>query len=315
MKILGTLQSRIVSLEKTCEDLAKKIEDMERTVPKLIKSSVDKMKLNVKQLEQDHKSTKAYVEQKTCSAMEALGGLGNAVHETLESIVQVLDDVPDELRTALQNIAERPDVGDVEEALEGIRGMQVRWAELANLVEGVIPKSKQLKVVAEASTPPPPELEIAAPSAMTPHSPGSAAAAPTATIVLSPPEDVAAGDDKVDVEMLDVEAEEVVDGAPSVQGIEEVEESTHTTSELSAGLETNREIAQDGPASPADTSNGKRKLDDDADEGPVEKKKKKSAAPKKKGATRRKGRGKGADAEATPAQEEDMDAEGEQVEE
>ena len=67
-------------------------------------------------------------------------------------------------------------------------------------------------------------------------------------------------------------------------------------------------------ASPEETSNGKRKLDDNAEEGPIEKKRKKSAAPKKKGGARRKGWAKGTDVEATPAQE-DMDAEGEQVEE
>ena len=314
MKVLGTLQSRIVSLEKTCEDLGKKIDDMECTVPKLIKSSVDKMKLDVKQLEQDHKSTKAYVEQKTCSAMEALGGLGNAVHETLESIVQVLDDVPDELRRALQNVAERPDVGDVQEALEGIRDMQARWAELANLVEGLVPKSKHLKVVADASTPPPPELEIAVPSAVTPHAVRAASAdvSPTATTVL-PAEAVAASDEKADVEMLDAEPEGVVDGVSSLQGNEDVEEPSHAT-EPSAGLDANVEVTQSGPASPEETSNGKRKLDDDAEEGPVEKKRKKAAAPKKKGAACRKGRAKAADAEEdTPAQE-DVDADGEQVE-
>ena len=313
MKVLGTLQSRIVSLEKTCEDLGKKIDDMERTVPKLIKSSVDKMKLDVKQLEQDHKSTKAYVEQKTCSAMEALGGLGNAVHETLESIVQVLDDVPDELRRALQNVAERPNVGDVQEALEGIRDMQARWAELANLVEGLVPKSKHLKVVADASTPPPPELEIAAPSVVTPHAVRAASAdvSPTTTTVL-PAEAVAASDEKADVEMLDVEPEGVVDGVSSLQGNEDVEETSHAA-ELSAGLDANVEVTQSGPASPEETSNGKQKLDDDAEEGPVGKKRKKAAALKKKGAARRSGRAKTADAEDTPAQE-DVDADGEQVE-
>ena len=316
MNILGTLQSRIVSLEKTCEDLGKKIDDMERTVPKLIKSSVDKMKLDVKQLEQDHKSTKSYVEQKTCSSMEALGGLGNTVHETLESIVQVLDDVPEELRRALQNVAERPDVGDVQEALEGIRDMQARWADLANLVEALVPKAKELKVVADASTPPPPEFEIAGPSARTPPSVRAASAdvSPTATTALAPPEDVAASDEKVDVDMLEVEPESVGDGAAAAQGDEEVEETSGTTIEPSAGLDAIPEINQSGPASPEETSNGKRKLDDDAEEGPVDKKRKKSAAPKKKGGARRKGRAKGTDAEATPAQE-DMDAEGEQVEE
>jgi prefoldin subunit 5 len=52
-----------------------------------------------------HKSTKAYVEQKTCTAMEALEELGNAVHRTLENMMEVLDEVPQELHNALQHVA------------------------------------------------------------------------------------------------------------------------------------------------------------------------------------------------------------------
>jgi len=47
MKMLGTLQSWIMSLEGTCKDLAKKVVDMEGSLRKVINSSVDKMKLDI----------------------------------------------------------------------------------------------------------------------------------------------------------------------------------------------------------------------------------------------------------------------------
>ena len=72
-------------LEKTCHDLAKKVSDIDGSMRKLIRTTTDKMTLDIRQLEQAHKSTKAYVEQKTCTAMEALGELGNAVHRMLDN--------------------------------------------------------------------------------------------------------------------------------------------------------------------------------------------------------------------------------------
>jgi len=311
MKMLGTLQSRIMSLEGTCEDLAKKVVDMEGSLRKVINSSVDKMKLDIRRLEQDQKTTKAYVEQKTCTAMEALGGLGNAVHQTLENIMKVLDDVPEELRDALQNLAEHPDRGDVDSALQGIRHMQLQWANLANLVEGLLPKCKQVEVITQASMPPPQDL-IATPVEVALQSETATSAnlsLPVANVV---PQSAVSTND-VDIEMVDGE-HGVVDRPASVEeDDEEVEGSSGTADGLPAGIDDNSAIPDDSAATPPEeTSNAKRKLDEDADEPPVEKKKKRAAAPKKKGAAHRKVRGKVADTDPTVA--EDVEAEGEQAE-
>jgi len=243
--------------------------------------------------------------------MEALGGLGNAVHQTLENIMKVLDDVPEELCDALQNLAERPDGGDVDSALQGIRHMQSRWANLANLVEGLLPKCKQVEVVAQASTPPPQDL-IAIPAEVAPQSETATSAnlSPPVTNVV-PQSAVSAND--VDIEMADGE-HGVVDRPASVEeDDEEVEGSSGTADGLPAGIDDNSAIPEDSAATPPEeTSNVKQKLDEDADELQVEKKKKRAAAPKKKGAACRKVRGKVADADPTVA--EDVEAEGEQAE-
>lgn len=289
---------------------------MEGRVQKLIKDSVDKIKLDIRQLAQDHKTTKSYVEQKTCTAMEHLAILGGTVHETLENMVKVLDKVPQELREALQDLAERPDGGDLESALKSIQSQQSRWADIANLVEGLIPKAKQVVTAAEASTPPPQD-PIAPPSEVTrPMQIASADASPPAASVVRPSEMVSAKsakEDKVDVEMQDVEAEGGVDGVTLGREENGEDGSTGPSPAQSPAGEATPENIEDSPASPpAETSNAKRKLDQDADDAPIEKKKKKAPPPKKKAAARRKGRSRSkvADAELSPA-EEDMDAEGE----
>ena len=129
---------------------------MDGSMRKRIKSSADKMTLDIRQLEQAHKSTKAYVEQKTCTAMEALEELGNAVYGTLENMMEVLDNVPQELRDAVQKVERGPAGEEVDSVLEGIHQMQSQWADLANLVEGLLPKSNRMGAIARASHTPTP---------------------------------------------------------------------------------------------------------------------------------------------------------------
>ena len=311
VKMLGTLQSWIMSLEGTCEDLAKKVVDMEGLLCRVINSSVDKMKLDIQWLEQDQKTTKAYVKQKTCMVMEALCGLGNAVHQTLENIMEVLDDVPEELCDALQNLAECPDGGDVDSALQGIRRMQSWWADLANLVEGLLPKCKQVEVVPQASTPPPQDL-ITIPAEVAPQSETAASVAlslPLANVIPQSP--VSAND--VDIEMADGEHGVVERPASVEEDNEEVEGSSGTVDELPTSINDNSAIPEDSAATPPEeTLNAKQKLDKDANEPLVKKKKKRVAAPKEKGVAHHKVRGKVADANPTVA--EDVEAEGEQAE-
>jgi len=326
------LESKIASLEKTCQDLAKKVVTMDGSLRKLIKSSTEKITLDIQKLEQAHKTTKAYVEQKTCTAMEAIGQLGNAVHGTLENMMEVLDEVPQELRDALQDVAGGTGGEELESALEGIKRMQSRWADLANLVEGLIPKSTKLAAVSEAHrTPSPaqdPTLNIpaespdAAPVVDTPKivQPSIAPAVATADMV-APLQTPIAGEEQADIDMGDGEGVEddemqatgAVDDQPTPSEQDLGEESINAASEGAAGGETPTDMTVPNPASPQNDSPTKRKRDDDGEEAPAEKKKKKAAAPKKKG-VRRKARAKNADADPTPAQDNEMDAEGEEDE-
>ena len=323
--VSGKLELKITTLEKTCHDLAKKVSDMDGSMRKLIRTTTDKMTLDIRQLEQAHKSTKAYVEQKTCTAMEALGELGNAVHRTLENMVEVLDEVPQELRDALQDIAGGPTGEEADSALEGLRVMQSRWADLANLVDGLIPKSKEVGVVARsAQSPTPPQGHIVPPAVdVRQDSADATPAASTAEAVRQLDIVVTNGVEKVDIEMG--EDDQVgengkqageVDGnepMPMQQNNGQVERSIDGNPDPSGGVDGLSELTVESRPSPPAESPAKRKLEDDADEAPTEKKKKKAAAPKKK-ASRRKVRGKGADASPAAAEGEDVDAEGEEVE-
>ena len=317
--VLGKLESRIASLEKTCQDLAKKVSDMDGSMRKVIKMNVDKMTLDIRQLEQAHKSTKAYVEQKTCTAMEALGELGNAVHETLENMMEVLDEVPQELREALQSIAGGAAGEDADSAFEGIQSMQSRWAYLADLVEGLLPRSMQVGAVARAShTPTPPQDATIAPADVSPQN--SMPTAPAATIAEALPSlDATMGNDKVDIDMAEVgQGEEEDEPAPELddqptpiqQNGTDIARSIDRDSQTAAGVDGLSDLTVDSSASPPEQSLAKQKLDDDAEDAPTEKKKKRGAAPKKKGG-RRKGRGKVAEADLATAEPEDQDAEGE----
>lgn len=296
---------------------------MDGSMRQMIKTSVDKMTLDIRQLEQAHKSTKAYVEQKTCTAMEALGELGNAVHGTLENMMEVLDEVPQELRDALQDIAGGTAGEDADSALVSIRLMQSRWAELANLVEGLLPKSIQVSIVGRSShTPTPPQDPVIPPSAVQPQAPAGTAPAASPAETVPPSDTQNASGEKVDIEMGDVEPinendEEstgVVDDQPTPTQHENADEmSIDRNAEAAGGIDGLSELTvEDSHASPTDESATKRKLDDDAEEAPTEKKKKKAAAPKKKGG-RRKGRGKVAEADPASVEPEDQDAEGEDV--
>ena len=296
---------------------------MDGSMRKLIKTSTDKMTLEIRQLEQAHKSTKAYVEQKTCTAMEALGELGNAVHTTLGNMVEVLDEVPQELRDALQDLAVGAAGEEADSALEGLRVMQSRWADLANLVEGLIPKSIQVGVVARSSqSPMPPQGTIAPPVEIALQDIAEATPAALDAEAVQRSDAVMEHREKVDIEMADVEpldenaerAGAVVEEQPiTMQQENGVEKSIDLNAEPSGGVDGLSELTADSRPSPPAESPAKRKLDDNADDAPTEKKKKKAAAPKKKGG-RRKGRGKGADANPATADGEDLDAEGEDVE-
>lgn len=323
--VLVKLEARIASLEKTCVALATKIEDQDVAMCRRLKASADKLTLDIKTLTQEHKSTKVYVQQTACTAMEALKELGNEVHQTLENMLEVLDNVPNELADALRDVAGGTAGDDADSALEGIRQMQSRWADLANLVEKLIPKTAEVVEVARASRPPTPQdpivpSEVApsevepsegAPSAVPlPHADEVAPAALTSHIAALP------NDQMGDIAMVDVEpiaekekpAFEGVDNQPSANQREaEVEMPMDGNEQVPAGgVDGLSELtAEDAPASPPADSPAKRKLDDDADDAPIEKKKKKVPAPKKKGG-RRKGRSKVAEAE------DDLDAEGEE---
>jgi len=326
------LESKIASLKKTCQDLAKKVVTMDGSLRKLIKSSMEKITLDIQKLEQAHKMTKAYVEQKTCTAMEAIGQLGNTVHGTLENMMEVLDEVPQELRDALQDVAGGTGREELESALEGIKRMQSRWADLANLVEGLIPKSTKLAAVSEAHrTPSPaqdPTLNIpaespdAAPAVDTPKivQPSIAPAVATADMV-APLQTPIAGEEQANIDMGDGEGVEddemqatgAVDDQPTPSEQDLGEESINAASEGATGGETPTDMTVPNPTSPQNDSSTKRKRDDDGEEAPAEKKKKKAAAPKKKG-VHRKARAKNTDANPTPTQDNEMDAEGEEDE-
>jgi hypothetical protein len=292
---------------------------MDGSMRKLIRSSTDKMTLDIRQLEQAHKSTKAYVEQKTCTAMEALEELGNAVYKTLENMMEVLDEVPQELRDAVQEVVGGTAREDGDSVLEGIQGMQARWADLANLVQGLIPKSTQLGTVGRAShTPTLVQEPNRIPFEVAPQD--SAGTAPAATTAAADPSSVTPNanensDIDMDVGQVDEQAAGAVDDEPTPiqQDNAEVERSIHANSDPSGGIDALSDLTvEESPASPPIESPAKRKLDDDADDAPTEKKKKKAPPPKKKGG-RRKGRGKTADVDPDIPQPDEVDAEGEDI--
>ncbi|EDR07826.1 uncharacterized protein LACBIDRAFT_327559 [Laccaria bicolor S238N-H82] len=246
----GKLETRMAAMEKTCQGLAKKIGDLDTTMRRLLKNSSEKLTLDIHKLEQAHKSTKAYVEQKTCTAMEALEELGNAVHQTLENMVNILDEVPEEVRDALQELGESAAGDDTESALHDIRATQARWADLANLVEMLIPKSMGGNAVASAShTPTPPQHAPLLPSAIVPqHTVDANPAAtiaditPAATIAdAAPSESPMPNDEKVDIEMT--EAEPVDDNEEHASGEPEDEPTPMQQDDSEIGLNKERLVA------------------------------------------------------------------------
>jgi len=299
-------------MEKTCQDLAKKIGDLDTTMRRLLKNSSEKLTLDIYKLKQAHKSMKAYVEQKTCTTMEALEDLGNTVHQTLENMVKVLDEVPEEVQDVLEELGGSATGDDAESALHDIRAMQARWADLANLVEMLIPKSTGGNAVAHAShTLTPPQHAPLLPLAIVPQH--TVDATPVETIAdAAPSESPMPNDEKVNIEMT--EAEPVDGNEEHASGEPEDEHTPMQQDDSKIGLNKEPSGGVDGGLDEqADEQPTKCKLEDDADDGPTDKKKKKAAPVKKKGG-RRKAHGKAADTEPVASEQDDVDVEGEEVE-
>ena len=239
--------------------------------------------------------------------------------------MEVLDEVPQELRDALQYIVGGPTGEEADSALEGLRVMQSRWANLADLVDGLIPKSKEVGVVARsAQSPSPPQGHIIPQEEVVRQDSADATpAASTAEAVRQSDMVMTNGVEKVHIEMgEDNQVGENSQQAGEVDGNEpmrmqqnngQVERSIDGNPEPSGGIDGLSELTVESHPSPPTESPAKRKLEDDADNAPTEKKKKKAAALKKKAGCR-KVCGKGADASPAAAEGEDVDAEGEEVE-
>ena len=145
-----------------------KVVDGQAELRKTIEDAEDRMKREVRKVRQQQKTTTAYVEQKTCTVMEALGLLGNSVHEMMEKMVDILQEVPEGLQDVIDSIPTSSSVGldaNSNTSLSGggdvaplaiIQKMQDDWNRLAKLINVNLPAAKRLEDVAKASRSPTP---------------------------------------------------------------------------------------------------------------------------------------------------------------
>ena len=119
-------------------------------------------------LREMQKTTTAYVEQKTCSAMEALGLLGNSIYTMMENMMDVLEGLPNDLQDTIDSVPHSGTAGfdpnrDTSPTADNdlpplavIQMMQKDWNRIAQLIELNLPAAKRLNTVANASHSPTP---------------------------------------------------------------------------------------------------------------------------------------------------------------